>query len=400
MIEIVLGLGFGDEGKGSLVDWLARRAAERVGADAVTVVRWNGGPQAAHHVVTEAGRVFCFAQLGAGSLAGARTHLGNGMVVDPIALFREAEAFDGGRVLARVSVDPRALVVTPWHATLNQMREVARGAGRHGSTGRGVAEALLAAERGLPAVRIGDADVACGLLRVREWACDESRTIETAAGGDTAGSETASELAADLEHPALNGLTLAAIERVRRELTMTTEVRAAHVILEGAQGALLDRDHGEAPWITPSRITRAAAEAAIGELGLAGIAVECWGVLRAYATRHGAGPFPTEDATLTAALPDWHNGTGPWQGPMRVGWFDAVLANRALAFAGPVDRLALTCVDRLVDLPTLRFRSASGEVNAPSIDAYVTQLEAALGRPIDLVSRGPTAAGKRLRVVI
>jgi len=385
--EIVLGLGFGDEGKGSLVDWLAWRAVRRVGADAVTVVRWNGGPQAAHHVVTEAGRVFCFAQLGAGSFAGARTHLASGMVVDPIALFREAAAFDGGQILDRVSVDPRALVVTPWHATLNQMREVARGAGRHGSTGRGVAEAVLAAERGLPTVRMGDADVAAGLGRVREWVCEQARGIGAPA-----------ELAADLEHPALLAITLAAIERVRRETTMTTEVHAAHLILEGAQGALLDRDHGEAPWITPSRITRAAAEAALGELGR-GDDVECWGVLRAYATRHGAGPFPTEDAALTAALPDWHNGTGPWQGPMRVGWFDAVLAKKALAFAGPIDRLALTCVDRLVDLPALRFRSASGDVSAPSIDAYVAQLEAVLGRPIDLISRGPTAADKGERGV-
>ncbi len=121
-VAIVLGLGFGDEGKGTIVDWLARQAD-----GPVTVVRWNGGPQAAHHVVTPEGRVFCFAQLGAGSfVAGARTHLGRDMIVDPIALLREADAF-GGDVLARVSIDPQALVVTPWHAVLNQIREVARG---------------------------------------------------------------------------------------------------------------------------------------------------------------------------------------------------------------------------------------------------------------------------------
>ena len=387
-IEVVLGLGFGDEGKGSIVDWLTRRAAAAVGAHEVTVVRWNGGPQAAHHVVTETGRVFCFAQLGAGSFAGARTHLASGMVVDPIALLREAEAFDGGGVLQRVSVDPRALVVTPWHATLNQMREVARGDARHGSTGRGVAEALLGAERGSPAVRMGDEDIAAELARVRAWALAQVPGIVQVARGELAA------LQADLAHPALLEITRAAIERVRAATTMTTRVASAHLIFEGAQGALLDRDHGEAPWITPSRITRVAAEAAIAALERRDASVTCWGVWRAYFTRHGAGPFPSEDAALTAALLDLHNGTGPWQGAMRVGWFDAVLGNHALAFAGPIDRLALTCVDRLAMLSSWRIRTAAGVVNAPSIDAYVALLEAALGRRFDLISRGPTAADK------
>src|ERR1700733_813790 len=88
-IRVVLGLGFGDEGKGTIVDWLASQAATPP-----LVVRWNGGPQAAHHVVTDDGRVHCFAQLGAGSfVAGARTHLCGDMAVDLYALWTEAEAF-------------------------------------------------------------------------------------------------------------------------------------------------------------------------------------------------------------------------------------------------------------------------------------------------------------------
>src|SRR5512134_2487875 len=113
MIQVVLGLGFGDEGKGSLVDWLARQARSPP-----LVVRWNGGPQAAHHVVTDDGRTFCFAQIGAGPFVpGARTHLGPEMAVDPYALRVEAEALARAGVPdAAVTIDPRAVLVTPWHA--------------------------------------------------------------------------------------------------------------------------------------------------------------------------------------------------------------------------------------------------------------------------------------------
>jgi adenylosuccinate synthase len=136
-IQLVLGLGFGDEGKGSLVDWLARRAKSPP-----LVVRFNGGPQAQHHVVTDDGRVHCFAQLGSASFVdGSRTHLAHDMAVDPFALHAEIAEFAGP---VDVTIDPRCVVVTPWHAIVNRIRESLRGAGRHGTTGRGIREAKLA----------------------------------------------------------------------------------------------------------------------------------------------------------------------------------------------------------------------------------------------------------------
>ena len=109
--HLVLGLGFGDEGKGTIVDWLARQANAPP-----LVVRWNGGPQAAHHVV-DGGRVHCFAQLGSASFVpGARTHLAAGMAVDPYALLAEDEALARAGVpdaLARLTIDPRARLKTP-----------------------------------------------------------------------------------------------------------------------------------------------------------------------------------------------------------------------------------------------------------------------------------------------
>lgn len=408
-VEVVLGLGFGDEGKGATVDWLARRARS-----APLIVRWNGGPQAAHHVVTDDGRTHCFAQLGAGMFVdGARTHLGPEMAIDPYALVAEARAIAAVGVpdaLRSLTIDPRAILVTPWHAIVNQVRELARGRARHGTTGRGVAEAKL----GAVAVRAGSigpglraevASLRASLIAEAEWLA-----------GDSA---PARALAARAHRGDLVSAFFDAVAAMR-DARVTADVPAAdHVILEGAQGALLDRDHGFFPHVTPSRITRAAAEDALRAMAIAPDTIEVWGVLRAVHTRHGEGPLPSEDAALTAALPEAHNPDDGWAGRFRVGWFDAVLARYAVAMAGPIDRLAVTCLDRVAALPTRsivdawelggdRIEDLAGipadqrtrmAFTAPPILRRVDDLAAsiaeALGRPIDRASWGATAADKR-----
>jgi adenylosuccinate synthase len=419
-IDVVLGLGFGDEGKGSIVDWLARRRG-----GAVVVVRWNGGPQAMHHVVTDDGRVHCFAQLGSASfIDGARTHLGPEMIVDPYALLAEADAIAAVGVpgaLARVTIDPRAVLVTPWHAIVGRVREVLRGIERHGSTGRGIAEARHGAVR-VTAADLGRSDFADRALAVREAARATLRELEAAPGAR----EPARSLAAHVDRPDLLDAFLAAAHSIISSdggsgaggsggVVITPDVpRADAVILEGAQGALLDRDHGFFPHVTPSRITRRAAEDAALAMGLAG-PLTVWGVLRAVHTRHGAGPLPSYDAELTARLPEPHNPDGS-AGPFRVGWFDAVLARYALAFAGPIDRLAITCVDRVDALPAPAVvdiwpnlpgsdltsidpsrRTALAQAATPRprpVSSIVPAIESLLGRSVDLESRGMTAADK------
>jgi adenylosuccinate synthase len=126
--------------------------------------------------------------------------------------------------------------------------------------------------------------------------------------------------------------------------------RPGNVIFEGAQGVLLDEWYGFHPHTTWSTTTLANAHRLLVEAGYCGT-IERIGISRAYATRHGAGPFVSEDAALTRALPDARNGEHPWQQRFRVGWLDLVLLRYALAVAGPLDSLALTCLDRLVDLP-------------------------------------------------
>jgi adenylosuccinate synthase len=392
VLQVVLGLGFGDEGKGTIVDWLARRAPAPP-----LVIRWNGGPQAAHHVVTDDGRAHCFAQLGSASfLEGARTHLGPEMAVDLYALHVEAAAL-GGDALARTTIDPRCVLVTPWHAIVGRVREALRGAGRHGSTGRGVAEAklglhLVAGEldRGFDdrVRRLRAALLATASTLVGEAVCDEARAL-IARGHD-------------------RELLEAFLDASHRPLAITLRPPPAdHVIFESAQGALLDRDHGFFPHVTPSRITRAAAAQAARGLGFTG-ALEVWGVLRAYHTRHGEGPFPSEDAALTASLPEPDNREDGPAGRFRVGWFDAVLARHAVAFAGPIDRLAITCLDRVAALPARavveawrdaeRIDTATATAAVPvvrRVESLAAAIEEVLGRPIDVQSWGPTARAKR-----
>jgi adenylosuccinate synthase len=133
----VAGLGFGDEGKGSIVDALTRKH------QADLVVRFSGGAQAAHHVVTDDGREHCFAQFGSGTLAGASTHLSRFMLIDPLALVKEAEHLKQIGVVdpfERLTIDPRAPIITPYHRAMNRLRELSRGRQRHGSCGVGIGE--------------------------------------------------------------------------------------------------------------------------------------------------------------------------------------------------------------------------------------------------------------------
>jgi len=356
---IVTGLGHGDEGKGATVDALVRRLGLEL------VVRHNGGPQAAHHVVRDDGQVHCFAQFGAGTLVpGVRTHLSRFMLVEPLALAREAAALERIGVaapLGRLSADRECAVVTPFHRLFGRLQELSRGTARHGSCGLGVGPAWQDAHNPrLPTLRLGELHGPAAALRgklrlIQLIKLDQAEQQEPRPGTAELLAELARPDLVDAwiaaAKPALVGLALDDGEALRSVL----RDRPQRVIFEGAQGVLLDAEHGFWPHVTPSRTGPGQAELLLAEAGAP--PPLRLGVLRAYATRHGPGPFVSESAELTARLPERHNLAGPWQGPMRVGHFDLVAARHALDLCAPIgdaiEALILTCLDRLAGLGPL-----------------------------------------------
>ena len=355
-----VGLGFGDEGKGSITSAYAALAQTKP-----LVVRFNGGPQAAHHVVLPDGRVHCFSQFGSGMFcAGAETLLLSRMLIEPLALLREAEHLEQlgcPEPLLRTAISLRCVVVTPWHRLLNRMRETEKGSARHGSCGLGVGQAFLDSQNPhLPTLRVSDlldAGTLPAKLRFLQAVKVDQAEQWLDALPNVPSRPALEHLYEKLRKPDWPARLLHEYGRFARcgirwvddlQLEQLLSDPQKTCLFEGAQGVLLDADHGFFPFVTPSRTTFENALEA-----LAGQPMQRIGVVRAYATRHGAGPFPTESEKLTRTLTEAHNVDNPWQGPMRVGFFDAVLARYALRLVHGVQGLSVTCLDRLLGLPKL-----------------------------------------------
>ena len=415
---VVIGLGYGDEGKGTIVDALVRAHG------AGTVVRFNGGAQAAHNVVAPDGRHHTFAQFGSGTFVpGVRTFLSRFVLLHPQALLAEERHLRAAGVsdaLARLTIDADCAVTTPFHIAANRLRTIAQGRGRHGTTGMGIGETASDIKRGLEPIRAGDLRSPGLTTRLRELQarklaeCEQLGVPRAAAPAEwdvLARRAVPDDLAA--EYRAIGA---------RLRIVSDHELSAT-VVFEGAQGVLLDENHGFHPHTTWSTTTFANADALLREHG-AGDVLRI-GALRAYATRHGEGPFVTEDPALD--LPERHS-DGRWAGAFRVGYTDLVALRYALAVAGTTDGLAITCLDRL---PAEGWRAATAYEHAPSgarlttldrpadrdAQAALTQtvlrstpvyatlgraelperVAAATGLPILLESHGPAAGDKRLR---
>ena len=403
-------LGFGDAGKGLVTDALVRAHA------VATVVRANGGGQAGHRVVAPDGRAHIFAQVGAGSFVPeVATVLARTALVDPLALAVEADRLDAIRVpdvRARLWVEAGACIVTPWHAAANRARERARGEGRHGSCGVGIGEAAAAAERRPDTVvRAGDLGGASLVERAAHGQRALRDTLE--ADGVSLGDEAAWFEPALAARWAERARWLA--DRVVDDAVAV--VRRGPVVFEGAQGVLLDRDHGFAPHITRSWTTLREPVAAALRWGLS---LRHIGVLRAHAVRHGAGPLPSVDSALRPSHD--HNRPNPWQGAVRYGVFDRVLARYAARVVGRLDGLVLTHLDTwdarqtdtyrldgapLDDLAVSAVPARGTQAEAgrmlervtpvfaarPSLAAWIAAVEADVGAPVIARSRAPSGLG-------
>jgi adenylosuccinate synthase len=347
---IVVGLGFGDEGKGATVDSLCASDG------AAAVVRFNGGAQAAHNVVAD-GVQHTFAQFGSGTLAGVPTFLADRMLVEPIALAAEADELARKGVcdpLSLITVHPDALLTTPIHVMANRTREDLRGTARHGSCGLGIGETTwydLAWQ-----ARAGAGDLVQNLcspstvdqpaLRVRD--CLDPILLRRKLDALQQFYRPLCRLGSP-DVPSVGAMAsvyreFAAAVHIAGDAHLERLARTGRLIFEGAQGVLLDEWRGFHPYTTWSTTTPANARALLTRIGQpAGYVV---GVLRTYQTRHGAGPLPSEFADRTGLLPERHNSTGNYQGEWRVGHLDPVLLRYAARACGGVDGLALTHLDR------------------------------------------------------
>jgi len=300
-------------------------------------------------------------------------------------------------------------VITPAHQAANRLRELARGKNAHGTCGMGIGECMQDSfDHPELILRAGELHDRALVRRRLESVAQLKRQ------------QLANELKALQDHPGAppNILTLqkldwldTAVEKFAHiaktasivdERTVNQTLNAPGTILfEGAQGVLLDQTHGYHPHTTWSDTTFANAEQILRSANFNGDKIRL-GALRTYFTRHGPGPFVTEDVSLQKSLPEPPNTDAGWQGQFRVGLFDCVAARYALKCAGGVDALAITHLDRLPLLPGKICTSYTRE-NFPVYETVPTQpaaflhhLSTELSAKIALTSHGPTASEKRL----
>lgn len=338
----VFGAQWGDEGKGKLIDLLAR--------DAEYVVRYQGGANAGHTVVV-GGEKYVLHLVPSGILHPGKVNVvGNGVAVDPLKLLEEIEGLRARGVAvsgANLRLSAGAHVIFEHHKLLDQFSERWRGEGRIGTTGRGIGPAYAdkAARIGL---RVGDL-LEPGHCRTRlKAALAEKNALITKVHG---------ERPLDLEGQLDRYTSLA--ERLRPFVGDTgAEVRAAfrakkRILFEGAQGAMLDLDAGTYPFVTSSNTGAAGIPA--GAQVPPKMVERVVGIAKAYCTRVGEGPFPSElkDATGDRIREQGHEYGSTTGRPRRCGWFDVVAARFALELSG-ADGLIVTNLDVLSGFPEIR----------------------------------------------
>jgi adenylosuccinate synthase len=328
---VVVGAQWGDEGKGKLVDVLAERAD--------WVVRYQGGANAGH-TVDLGTSCFILQQIPSGILhSGVRCAIGNGVVLDPETLFTEIDRLvkSGVDVEGRLYVSERAHLVLPYHKLLDAESSASR---QIGTTGRGIGPAYedKVARRG---VRVLDLRHPAHLASLVERGVDHANARLAHFGSDKRAD--VAQTVATLE--ALAPRLLAIADDVGLAVHRAIGTGAA-ILLEGAQGSLLDVDHGTYPFVTSSNTTSggAAVGAGIGPTAIDAVL----GVVKAYTTRVGNGPLPTEfDEPLATEMRELGHEYGAVTGrPRRCGWFDAVVARYAARING-LSGLAVTKLDVL-----------------------------------------------------
>ncbi len=332
----VLGAQWGDEGKGKIVDLLAPRFD--------FVARYQGGHNAGHTVYVN-GTKFVLRLIPSGILhSGITCVIGNGVVVDPVALFGEIDELvkHGIHVDGRLLVSDKAHLILPYHRDLDLLSEARRGERKIGTTSRGIGPAYedKIARRG---IRVGDLADAAGLAEnVRDNVTARNRLVQ----------DSTMDWKEVLDSLMKQGERLRPMTRDVSLLLSEAMRGGKSILFEGAQGTLLDIDHGTYPYVTSSNASIGGVCTGLG-VGPRAIS-RVLGVVKAYTTRVGEGPLPTElSGEMGHRLRESGNEYGAVTGrPRRCGWYDAVAVRYGVRING-LDALALTKLDVLDGLDTI-----------------------------------------------
>jgi len=411
---VVLGTQWGDEGKGKIVDLLTEKAA--------AVVRFQGGHNAGHTLVIN-GEKTALHLIPSGILRdGVRCVIGNGVVLAPDALLKEIRALEdrGVPVMDRLRISHACPLILPYHVALDQAREIKRGNAKIGTTGRGIGPAYedKVSRRGLRVDDMYQPEFADKLKEVMEY---HNFSLVNYYGVEPVSYEET--LAACMDWAAqIKDIVVDAVDLVH-----SVRESGGDIMFEGAQGTLLDIDHGTYPFVTSSNTTAGgvATGSGVGPLYLDQIL----GITKAYTTRVGAGPFPTElFDEVGKHLADVGKEKGTTTGrDRRCGWFDAMLVKHAIR-VNSINTICLTKLDVLDGLETIKvcigYQDENGNTlkvpasadqfekvtpvykelpgwtestfGAKSIDdlpenarSYIRFVEEAIGAPIDIISTGP-----------
>lgn len=348
-IKVVIGANFGDEGKGLLTDYLASQTENGI------VVRFNGGAQAGHTVTTPEGERHVFGHFGAGSFCGLPTYLSSFFVVNPMVFVKEMKALAGLGVAPRVFLDKACLVTTVYDVLLNQIAESVRGTAKHGSCGLGFNETITRNE--IPEFALTVKDIKNKVLLFDKLK-DIKESYVTRRLGQL-GIENVPDryklLLQDevvIENNTEDIFNMLEIVEIADEDVLKLYDT---LLFEGAQGLLLDQSHKYFPHVTRSNTGIKNAREIIISSGLENENVEIVYVTRAYMTRHGAGPFPTElPEKPYVKIEDLTNVPNPFQDELRYGLLDIDLLaetikqdlknTEGLNFSY---KLAITCLDHI-----------------------------------------------------
>lgn len=408
---VVVGAQWGDEGKGKVVDLLAKKAKY--------VVRFQGGNNAGHTLVV-GGVKTVLHLVPSGMLQPACVNvIGNGVVVDPAVLLREIDALLAAGIdasPARLVLSAEAHVILPWHCALDTAREAAAGDRKIGTTGRGIGPAYedKVGRRGL---RVADLlDPQARAAHVDRHLAGYNRSLAELGSSPLDPVDTLARLAVWAER-------LAPYTRSAIRMLHEAHVAGESILFEGAQGTFLDVDHGTYPFVTSSNTV---AGAACSGSGVGPTAIdEVVGIAKAYATRVGSGPFPSElhDEVGERLRRVGHEFGATTGRPRRCGWLDIPMLRHAVMVNG-LTRLALTKLDVLSGLAQIRvctsyagldevpaggdalaavvpvYETCAGWEGAldgiqsyaalpPEARAYVEWIESLVGVPIGLIGTGP-----------